>query len=283
MATHRVGLALLAVLALAIQASAGVYVPPQAADISGTTPSGLSWSAVATGTALRIRTSATSAFNGQPGAVAYFNTLTGQLQVDPRGYDLNSLIITYTTGTVNISGTTPGPFTYATGSGANGYSPLTGTPRTFPAKDPTTAGLAPTTFASRVGTTIGAPLSASLSSTGDPGNIASTGPSGFWNQGWSYPLDLVNSGSVSTMIISNFKTIGQNSNANANILGYGLGFATFQYGINGATGTQVGAVIPVVPEPSTYALLGAASLVIGVICRRQRSTGVAKAGVEDAV
>jgi hypothetical protein len=40
-------------------------------------------------------------------------------------------------------------------------------------------------------------------------------------------------------------------------------------------------VIPVVPEPSTYALLGAASLVIGVICRRQRRTGVSEAGVEE--
>ena len=282
MTTRRVGFALFALLALALQASAAIYVPPQPTDISGTTASGLQWSAVATGTALPIRTSATSSFNGQPGAVAYFNTLTGQLQVNPRGYDLNSLIITYTTGTVNISAATAGPFTYATGTGANAYSPLTGTPKTFPAKDPTTSGLAPTTFASRVGTTIGAPLSASLATSGDPGNIAST-TTGFWNQGWSFPLDLVNSGSVSSIVISNFKTIGQNSNANANILGYGLGFATFQYGINGATGTQVGAVIPVVPEPSTYALLGAASLVIGVICRRQRSTGVAETGVEDAV
>jgi hypothetical protein len=80
------------------------------------------------------------------------------------------------------------------------------------------------------------------------------------------------------MVISNFKTIGQNSNANANILGYGLGFATFQYGINGATGTQVGAVIPVVPEPSTYALLGAASLAIGAICRRRSGTNAADVG-----
>ncbi len=276
MATRRVGFALLAVLALAIQASAGVYVPPQPSDISGTTPSGLSWSAVSTGTALPIRTSATSSFNGQPGAVAYFNTLTGQLQVDPKGLNLNAMIITYTTGTVNISGTTPGPFTYATGTGANAYSPLTGTPKTFPAKDPTTAGLAPTTFPSRVGTTIGAPLSASLATTGDVGNIAST--SGFWDLGWSFPPNLVNSGSVSAMVISNFKTIGQNSNANANILGYGLGFATFQYGINGATGTQVGAVIPVVPEPSTYALLGAASLAIGAICRRRSGTNAADVG-----
>ena len=277
MATRRVGLAFLAVLALAIQASAGIYVPPQAADISGTTPSGLSWSAVATGTALPIRTSATSAFNGQPGAVAYFNTLTGQLQINPRGYNLNAMIITYTTGTANISGTTPGPFTYATGTAANSYSPLTGTPKTFPAKDPTTAGLPPTTFPSRVGTTIGAPLSASLATTGDVGNIASSS-TGFWNLGWSFPLDLVNSGSVSGMVISNFKTIGQNSNANANILGYGLGFATFQYGISGATGTQVGAVIPVVPEPSTYALLGAASLAIGAICRRRSGTNAADVG-----
>ena len=80
------------------------------------------------------------------------------------------------------------------------------------------------------------------------------------------------------MVISNFKTIGQNSNANANILGYGLGFATFQYGINGATGTQVGAVIPVVPEPSTYALLAAASIGIGTMCRRRKGTSDAVAG-----
>ena len=60
------------------------------------------------------------------------------------------------------------------------------------------------------------------------------------------------------MVISNFKTIGQNSQANANILGYGLGFCTFQYGINGVTGTQVGAVVPTVavPEPGTMILAG---------------------------
>jgi len=257
MATRRVGLALLAVLALAIQASAGIYVPPQAADISGTTPSGLSWSAVATGTALPIRTSATSAFNGQPGAVVYFNTLTGQLQVNPRGYDLSGVIITYTTGTVNISGTTPGPFTYATGTATLAWSPATGTPKTFPAIQALT-GLAPTTFAARVGSTIGSPLSPSLTNTGDVGNIASTGATGYWNLGWSFPSDLVASGSAAVMDIANFKTIGQNSNANANILGYGLGFCTFQYGINGVTGNQVGAVIPtaVVPEPGTMILAG---------------------------
>ena len=242
------------VLAVALQASAGVYDPPQPTDISGTTASGLQWSAVATGTALPIRTSATSSFNGQPGAVAYFNTLTGQLQVNPRGYNLNTVIITYTTGTVNVSGTTPGPFTYATGTATNAYSPTTGTPKTFPAIL-TLTGLPPVTYPSRVSLTVGSPISSFLTNTGDLGNIASTGTSGYWNMGWSYPLDLVASGSVGSMVISNFKTIGQNSNANANILGYGLGFATFQYGITGVTGNQVGAVIPVsVPEPSTCAM-----------------------------
>jgi formylglycine-generating enzyme required for sulfatase activity len=248
------------VVALAASdAKSAVYDPPSPwanTILSGTTPSGLTWNAVSTGTALPVRTSATSSFNGAPGTVVYFNVVTGQLQVNPRGYDLNSLIITFTTGTVNIGSSTPGPFTYATGTGENAYSPSTGTPRTLPAKDPTTAGLAPVTFASRVGLTIGQPLSASLSSTGDPGNIASTGTLGFWNMGWSFPLNFVASGSVESMAVSDFKTIGQNSNANANILGYGLGACTFQYGINGVTGTQVGAVVPVfsVPEPSTYVM-----------------------------
>jgi len=252
MLTLRVGFCAIAVLVSALQAWAAVYTPPQPTEISGTTASGLQWSAVATGTALPIRTSATSSFNGQPGAVVYFNTLTGQLQVDPKGYDLNGIIITYTTGTANVVGSTPGPFTYATGTAVNAWSPATGTPKTFPAVQ-VVSGLAPTTFPARVGTTIGSPLSSALTNTGDPGNIASTGSSGFWNTGWSFPLNLVASGSVGSMVISNFKSIGENANANANILGYGLGFATFKYGINGVVGNQVGAVVPV-PEPSVCIL-----------------------------
>jgi len=275
-----------AVAAIAFVASnvqSAVYDQPTTSSltnkiVSGTTPSGLTWAAVSTGTALPVRTSATSSFNGAPGAVVYFNQTNGQLQVDPRGYDLNAMIITFTSGTVNIGSGTPGPFTYATGTAANSYSPLTGTAKTFPAKDPTTAGLAPTTFASRVGVTVGAPLSASLATAGDPGNVAST--TGFWNGAWSFPLDLVNSGSVASMLISDFKTIGQNSNANANILGYGLGFCTFQYGINGVTGTQVGAVIPTiaVPEPGTMILAGvgiAAAAGLDARRRQQRKQATA--------
>jgi hypothetical protein len=240
-------LAFIAVHALVLQAFAAVYTPPSTNDFSGKTASGILWSTVATGTSLPIRTSATNTLNGSPGAVVYYNTVTGQLQVDPKGYDLNSVIITYTAGSNNVSSTNSGPFTYATGTNADSYSPSTGTPKTFPAKNPTTSGLSPTTFSARVGITIGAPLSASLTPTGDSGNIASTGTSGFWNMGWNFPSDLVSSAWLSSMNFTNFKTIGQNNNANANILGYGKGVSTFQYGISGVIGTQVGAVIPLYP------------------------------------
>ena len=241
-----------AVVALAASdAKSAVFDPPSETSLTnpiwGTTPNGMPWSAVASGTVLPVRTSATSTFNGAPGAVVYFNTTTGQLQFDPKGWDINALIITYTTGTVNIGSTTPGPFVY--------------TDSTYPRfANPNPFSLPPTTFPSRLGITIGLPLSGMLATTGDPGTIAST--NGYWNQPWSFPLDTVVSGSISSIVNSNFKTIGQNSNANANVLGYGLGASTFQYGINGVTGTQVGAVIPVaVPEPSTCA-----SLLAGLAC-----------------
>ena len=261
--------ALLSLLASFTVARAGVFVQP---TLSGTAPSGLSWDAVATGTALPIRTSGTNPRNGAAGAVAYFNTQTGQLQIDPRGLSLNQVIFTYTTGTVNISGTTPGPFQYTTGTTTNAYSPTTGNSRTLPAVS-AVFGLPPTTFAARVGTTIGAPLSPSFATSGDEGNIASD--NGFWNEPWSFPLDLVKPDSLSSMVISNFKTIGQNSNANANILGYGLGFATFQYGINGVTGTQVGPVIPhistVIPEPANFGLVLAGVGAVYLATKRRRA------------
>ena len=261
---------LLGLLASVAIASAGVFVQPT--NITGTTASGLEWANVATGTALPIRTSGTNPLNGAAGAVAYFNTQTGQLQIDPRGLSLNAVIFTYTTGTVNISSTTPGPFQYPTGTSTNAYSPTTGESRTLPAVS-AVFGLPPTTLAARVGTFVGPPLSPSFATSGDEGNIASD--NGFWNEPWSFPLDLVKPDSLSSMVISNFKTIGQNSNANANILGYGLGFATFQYGINGVTGTQVGAVIPhistVIPEPANFGLVLAGVCAVYLATKRRRA------------
>ena len=234
-----------------LSATAAVFVQPTPSELSGTAPSGVAWTAVATGTFMPV--TGTSAAAGSPGAVVYFNTLTGQIQIDPKGLQLSTAIITYGTGTTNVTGTNPGPFVYPSGTTTNAWSSTTGTPKTFPA--PTAvSGLAPTTFAARVGATIGAPLGPALATTGDVGNIAST--TGFWDQPWAFPLDLVASGSTSVMSLSNFYTVGQTTNPNINKLGYGNGRATFQYSANGIVGNQVGAVIPVVPEPGTMILAG---------------------------
>jgi hypothetical protein len=250
--------------ASAVPAVAGIFVQPSAAQMTGTTASGVLWTAVATGTFMPV--TGTSVAAGSPGAVVYFNTVTGQIQIDPKGLQLSTAIITYGTGTTNISGTTPGPFVYPSGTTTNAISPTTGTPKTFPAVTAVT-GLPPTTFAARVGMTIGAPLGPSLATSGDVGNIAST--TGFWDSPWAFPIELVASGSTGAMTLSNFYTVGQTTNPNINKLGFGNGRATFQYSANGIVGNQVGAVIPVVPEPSTYAILGASSLAIGLICRRR--------------
>lgn len=279
MAIRRVGLALIAVVALALQAAAAVFQQP---TLTGTSPSGIDWSAVSTGTALPIRSSGTA--NGLPGAVAYWNTQTGQLQIDPRGWNISLFNFTYTTGTVNTTGSTPGPMTYASGtsptsatvSGATGLA----NQKTFPAGTWTTLTVAP----ARVAGTVSLTRSPTLATAYDDGNGAGNGTSpyatspdglacvpGWFNQPWAFPLSLVNSGSVSSMDISNWRTFGVVGNANANVLGYGNYQSTFQYTVDGVTGNQVGAVIPVtVPEPSTYAVLGATSLVIGCLCRRRK-------------
>jgi len=277
MATRRIGLALIAVLALALQASAAVFVQP---PTSGTSPSGIPWSAVATGTALPIRSSGTQ--NLAPGAVAYWNTQTGQLQIDPKGWNISLFNFTYTTGTVNTTGSTAGPLVYATGtsptsatvSGTGPGDPLG--QRELPAGTWTLITCAPARIAGTVSLVRSPTLatnyadgygaaSASPYATNPLGQAVSPG---WFTQPWAFPTTLVNSGSVSSMIVDNWKVFGVSGNANANVLGYGNYRSVFQYTIDGVVGNMVGAVIPVVPEPSTYALLGAASLVIGVICRR---------------
>jgi len=277
MAIRRVALALIAVVALALQAAAAVFVQP---STSGTTPSGLDWSAVATGTALPIRSSGTQ--NGAAGAVAYWNTQTGQLQIDPKGWNISLFNFTYTTGTVNTTGTTPGPLTYASGTSptSNVVSGSAGlaTQRTLPAGTWTLITCAP----ARIAGTVSLVRVPTLATSYDPGNGAgsattpySTNPvgdpvtGGWMTQPWAFPADMVASGSVSLMSNQFWRTFGVTGNANANLLGYGNYQSTFQYTVDGVIGNQVGAVIPVVPEPSTYAMLGAASLAIGLIARRR--------------
>jgi autotransporter-associated beta strand protein len=255
--------AILVVTSLQVAAVPAAEFTNPAAFLSGTTPSGIAWSAVATGTALPIRSSGTQ--NGLPGAVAYFDTNTGRIQLDPKGWNLSLFNITYTTGTVNTSGTTPGPFQYATGttptsaivSGTFG----TANQKTLPAGTWTLI----TCNQARIAGTVSLVRSPTLATSYDSGNGAANGTSpyatdpsgaasvpGWFNQPWSFPYQgdaagtagLVNSGSIATMSVANFRTFGVSGNANANILGYGNYQSTFQYTIDGVTGNMVGAMIP---------------------------------------
>lgn len=271
----------LAVVAFAAHvASAAVFVQP---TTSGTSPSGLQWSAVATGTALPIRSSGTQ--NGAAGAVAYWDTATGQLQIDPKGWNISLFNFTYTTGTVNTSGTTPGPLTYASGtsptsaivSGSAGLA----NQKTLPAGTWTLITCAP----ARIAGTVSLVRVPTLATDYEAGNGAgsatspySTNPlgepvtGGWMTQPWAFPAAMVNSGSVSSMVVSNWKVFGVTGNANANVLGYGSYQSVFQYTVDGVTGNQVGAVIPVtaVPEPSTMILAGVGLAAAGSLEHRRR-------------
>jgi autotransporter-associated beta strand protein len=192
----------------------------------------------------------------------YWNTTTGLLQLDPKGWDLNAVIISYSPTTASILSTTPGPFSYATGTGANALSGATGlaNQKTFPAAS-SAGDLPPTTYPARIGITGNLPgtqFGTVFTNTGDVGNIASTGTGGYWNQPWAFPSDLISSASSATMTMSDWRTYDLASNANANILGYGSQQAVFQYGINGVVGNQMGAVIPVSgsPDPTTLTWYG---------------------------
>lgn len=266
-----IAIAVVAVAAGSVQSA--IFDQPSTSSatnlISGTTPSGLTWEAVATGTALPIRSSGTQ--NGLPGAVAYWNTTTGQLQIDPKGWNISLFNFTYTTGTVNTTGSTPGPLTYATGtsptssivSGATGLA----NQKTLPAGSWSTITCAPARLAGTVDLT----RNPTLAQTYDPGNGAANGTSpyatspdglacvpGWFNQPWAFPTNLVNSGSVGLMTNNFWRTFGITGNANANLLGYGNYQSTFQYTVDGVTGNMVGAVIPVtaVPEPGTMIVAG---------------------------
>jgi hypothetical protein len=281
--------AVIAVVATAASSTpAAIFDQPSTSSatnrISGSTPSGLTWASVATGTALPIRPSGTQ--SGAPGAVAYWNVDTGQLQIDPKGWNIALFNFTYTTGTVNTSGTTPGPLVYATGTSptTNTVSPTTGTPRELPAGTWTLITAAP----ARIAGTVSLTRTPTLATSYDPGNGAGSGSSpystnplgesvtaGWFTQPWSFPSTLVNSGSISSMTVADWKVFGVSGNANANVLGYGNYRSVFQYTVDGVVGNQVGAVIPVtvapVPEPSTMLLacVGIAA-VAGLNARRQR-------------
>lgn len=241
--------------------------------LKGNAPSGIAWSTVATGTSLPMR-STTAGFDGQPGAVAYFNIKTGQLSIDPRGWNISLINFTYTSGASSPSSSTPGPFRYASGtsptsavvSGATGAE----NQRTLPAGSWTLIN----PFPARIGGTISLVRVATLASTYEAGNGAgsattpySTNPAGgavtggWFTQPWAFPSDLVDAASVATMTMDKWKVFGiASTHLNKNVLGYGDFKGVFQYTVDGVTGNQVGAVIPYfIPESTTTTLTASPS------------------------
>jgi hypothetical protein len=267
MTTARRLLALLSVL-LCSPLQAAVFDPPSATSLTnhifGNTPSGLSWEYVASGSALPVRTSGTQ--NGAPGPVAYYNVDSGQLQIDPKGWSISLFNFTYTTGTVNVSGSTSGPLTYASGtdSASATVSGPTGlaNQRTLPAGDWTFRFCNPARVAGTVSLTRSPTLAASYDvGNGAGGNfpyaknpLGESVTAGWMTQPWSFPYagddagssGLINSGSIAAGLIdaANWKVFGRSGNANADVLGYGNYCHVFSYTIDGITGGQVGAIVP---------------------------------------
>jgi hypothetical protein len=239
------------------------YVMPT--NLTGSSPSGIPWSTVATGTSLPVRSSTASA-NGQPGAVAYYDVSTGELLLDPKGWDISLFIFTYRNPYVantspggffglpaNIVAGTPGPFVYSCGytsalsgpicpigGGSNtmNVSPATGAKQNFPAGTWTTI----TGFQARIAATVSLTATPTLATSGDAANIAST--NGWFNRPWSFgnivKQDSLNFITQANWIVVNIQVA---QNANANILGYGNFRGVFSYTINGVVGQQVGAIV----------------------------------------
>ena len=218
----------------------------QLAAVSGTAPNGKTWASYVTGTS----------------PVAYFDLGTGSLMFDPKGISIN--IVDFRYGTTTISGTTPGPFVYTTGSGINSIS-SSSVQRTWPEG---TYAVPPTTFQARLGGSISLTNGATLTTSGS--NSAST--DGTFNLPWSF-------GAVAPSLINSQATLYSNVagqgfrslTTGGNLLGYGNGIGMFAYTPYappfGPGATQTFSVlVPVqaVPEPATIALaaLGAAALVL---------------------
>ena len=232
----------------------------QLVAVSGTAPNGRTWASYVTGTV----------------PVAYFDLGTGSLMFDPKGISMN--IVDFRYGTTTITGSTPGPFVYTTGSGVNAVS-SSSVERTFPAGSWT----AVTTFQARLGGSISLTNSPALSTSG--GNTAST--DGTFNVPWSFGAvapSLINSQATlySTTAGEGFRSL----TTGGNLLGYGNGIGMFAYTPYGSPfgpgATQAFSVlVPVqaVPEPATLALagIGAAALLARYARRRRDASTMAPA------
>jgi len=228
----------------------------QLVAVSGTAPNGRTWASYVTGTV----------------PVAYFDLSTGSVMFDPKGVATN--IVNFFYGTTTVSSTTPGPFTYTTGSGINSIS-TSSIERTWPAG---TYAVPPTTFNARLGASVSLTNGPTLATSG--GNIAST--DGTFNQPWSFGAiapSLINS--QATLYSSTAGQGFRSVTSGGNLLGYGPGIGMFAYTpftspVGPGGGQTFSVIVPVtVPEPSTLAMAGLAVVALGAhVGRRLKRASV---------
>ena len=190
---------------------------------------------------------------------AYFDVATGVLQFDPVGHNVNIVIFTYNTEVANITGSTPGPFVYPSGTLQNAVS-TSAEKKTFPAG---TWGLVPTTFPARLAGGITLTNTPSLATTG--ANSAST--NGWFNKPWSFGAVVAPNALSIAEAERNFI-----SSTTTTDIGYGPGRDLFQYAEFGVTGNHYGRVVVyATPDPASKpnSILGMAGDEIAV----SRSTG----------
>ena len=188
---------------------------------------------------------------------AYLDVATGVLQLDPVGRNVALVNFTYNTEPVNISGSSPGPFVYPSGTLQNAVSTAT-EKKTFPAGAWTLL----TTFPARLAGAITLGNTPTLATTG--ANSAST--NGWFNKPWSFGAVVAPNSLSIADAERNFVSITTTD------IGYGPGRDLFQYAEFGVVGNRYGRVVVyATPDPASKpnSILGMAGDEIVV----SRSTG----------
>lgn len=155
----------------------------------------------------------------------YFNVLTGELQFDPAGRDVTSLILNTS---INF-------FQY--GQGQNGGATSSNTvQRTFPLGG---YSFPPTTTATMLGAAV------FTLTTGSSGSSAST--NGFWNRAWSFGTG-ANASGPQTYTPAAAATLFSLTESSSTDVGFGTDRGQFSYTVNGVVGFQFGRVVAFTPS-----------------------------------
>ena len=155
----------------------------------------------------------------------YFNVLTGELQFDPAGRDVTSLILNTS---INF-------FQY--GQGQNGGDTSSNTvQRTFPLGG---YSFSPTTTATMLGAAV------FTLTTGSSGSSAST--NGFWNRAWSFGTG-ANASGPQTYTPAAAATLFSLTESSSTDVGFGTDRGQFSYTVNGVVGFQFGRVVAFTPS-----------------------------------